>query len=71
MLICKNACCTSATTAVSPIRNRISWTRGRRHVPLYNIRFKDGCLGDLADASKTTRILVMPLSFLVTTLCGK
>ena len=73
MLICKNTCCISATIAVSPIRNwrRISWARGRRHGLLYDIPFKDGCLGDLADMSKTTRILVVSLSLLITALCSK
>ena len=62
----------NATTAVWRIRNRrrISGTRGRRHDQLYNKSFTDCCLGDLADTSKTTRILVVTLSFLRTALCG-
>ena len=66
MYFCKHACCISATAVVLSIRNRrgISWTRGRRHSPKCNVSFKDGCLGDLADASKTTRIFfVFPIRF--------
>ena len=53
MLICRNACNISARTAGLPIRNRrrISWDLDRRHSPLYNVLFKEGCLGHLADAS--------------------
>ena len=62
----------NATTAVWRIRNRrrISWTRGRRHDQLNNKSFTGGCLGDLADTSKTTCIFVVTLSFLRTPLCG-
>ena len=65
MLICKNTGCMSATTTISPIRNprRLSWTRGRRHGPLYNISFKDDCLGDLADASKLHVFWLGPFGF--------